>query len=271
MIKLLIEEEKKKESSGAKLNSVRQTFPLHTHDFYEFFLVTKGRAIHVVNNVPQVVERGSLVLVRPSDVHCYDYYKTQDFEFYNQGFETHTFDKINAVYGGKADDLVNRPIPKHIKVDLSKLHYLEQKLESLMQYSSPEEWELPLANIAMQVVYMMITTPDFDQNHLPPDWLISVLDQMSQPENFIIGLPRLLEICNYSQEHINRGFKRYLNTTPTKYINDLRLQYAYELLCEGQEIIDVCQNSGFKNLSHFYSEFKRLYGISPSKARKNNL
>ncbi|WMJ22573.1 AraC family transcriptional regulator [Paludicola sp. MB14-C6] len=271
MIKLLCEQERTKRVSGAKLTSVRQTFPLHTHDFFEFFLVTKGRAIHVVNNVAQVIERGSLVFVRPSDEHCYDYYKTQDFEFYNHGFETEIFDKINMVYDTKADALVNRSVPKHIKVNLAQLHFLEQRFEELLKIPTCEQRRLPLSYLAMEVIYLMLTTEDFDQNHLPPDWLIKVLDEMSEPENFIVGLPRLLELCNYSQEHINREFKRYLNITPTKYINELRLQYANDLLEKGdQEIVDVCENCGFHNLSHFYSEFKKYYGFSPNKARKNS-
>ena len=53
-------------------DSVRETYQLHCHDFYEFFLVTKGRALHIVNDTVQTVSRGSLVFVRPDDAHCYD-------------------------------------------------------------------------------------------------------------------------------------------------------------------------------------------------------
>ena len=60
-------------------DSVRETYQLHCHDFYEFFLVTKGRALHIVNDTVQTVSRGSLVFVRLDDAHCYDYYKTVSY------------------------------------------------------------------------------------------------------------------------------------------------------------------------------------------------
>ena len=47
---------------------VRNTTESHTHDYYEFFLVVKGRAVHRVNGAEIVVGRGTLAVVRPRDV-----------------------------------------------------------------------------------------------------------------------------------------------------------------------------------------------------------
>jgi len=268
MRKLSSLDEESKKISILKQTSVRETYPLHTHDFYEFFLVTKGRAIHVVNGISHVVERGSLVFVRPTDYHCYDYYKTADFEFYNKGFEPDLFESINHIFGGACSDLVNRPLPKHIKLDVKDMHNMEQQILFIIDSETEQERELPTSMLITYVTYRMLTTHDFDQAKMPPDWLINALDEMSKPENFIVGLPRLLEICNYTQAHINREFKRYLSTTPTKLINELRLRHAHDLLSETEgEIIDICQISGFNNLSHFYTEFKNYYGYSPNKVR----
>ncbi|MBP1565559.1 MAG: substrate-binding domain-containing protein [Oscillospiraceae bacterium] len=99
-----------------------------------------------------------------------------------------------------------------------------------------------------------------------PKWLYIVLRDMSRPENFILGLPRMLDISHVSQEHLIRVFKKYLGTTPTHYINDLRLEYAVSLIEEkNYEITDACFSSGFNNISHFYHTFKKKYGCSPKK------
>lgn len=50
---------------------ITETFPLHTHDFYEIFLVAEGKAIHEVNGSSQLLSKGSLVYIRPSDTHYY--------------------------------------------------------------------------------------------------------------------------------------------------------------------------------------------------------
>ncbi len=109
--------------------------------------------------------------------------------------------------------------------------------------------------------------------HLAPKWLFETMYAMSRPENFIQGLPRLLEITHCSQEHIIRTFKKYLGKTPTEYINDLRLTYAADLILQkNYDITDACFSSGFNNISHFYHKFKEKYNCSPGEyiKRKNS-
>ncbi len=272
MIKLTVDQyDKDEDISVIKLNSVSQTYPMHTHDFFEVFLVTKGRAMHCVNNEVQIVERGSFVFIRPTDEHCYDYYKTDDFEFFNIGFTKDNFEDANTFYFGQATSLIKSKLPKHIKLDEEKLCYFERRLNEYKNISSKAERRLLLSLIISYSIYLHLTIEESNADHRPPDWIITVIDEMSKQENFIIGLPRLLELSNYSQEHINREFKRYLKTTPTKYINELRLKYANQLLTTtNMEIVEVCGACGFNNLSHFYVEFKKLYGLSPNKSKLVN-
>lgn len=44
---------------------VPATYKIHTHDFYELFLVSHGGAIHAVNGRSQLLSEGSFVLMRP--------------------------------------------------------------------------------------------------------------------------------------------------------------------------------------------------------------
>lgn len=56
---------------------VPATYKIHTHDFYELFLVSHGGAIHAVNGRSQLLSEGSFVLMRPRDVHRYDFSTTR--------------------------------------------------------------------------------------------------------------------------------------------------------------------------------------------------
>lgn len=252
-----------------KQNSVAETYPLHCHDFFEFFLVTKGRATHTVNNAIQIIERGSLVFIRPDDEHCYDFYKTNDFEFYNAGMTREHYASLKTLYAGHTQVLEDSLLPRHIKLSEVEIHHLEGFLCDMRELTNFSDFEIQFARTVSFVIYLLLTKEEFSNNKMIPDWLLYVRDEMNKKENFIAGLPRLIELSNYSQEHISREFKRYMEITPTQYINKLRLRYAYELLIStSQEIVDVCQNSGFNNLSHFYTEFKKNYGCSPNLVRK---
>jgi len=93
---------------------------------------------------------------------------------------------------------------------------------------------------------------------------------MSKPENYIAGLPKLLELAHSSQEHLTREFRRHLDLSPTEFINMKRLNYAAELIIEGKmEITEICYACGFNNLSHFYHCFKKQYGCAPKKFSGN--
>lgn len=251
-----------------RLTSADEPCPMHTHDFYEYFIVIHGQSIHVVNNSVQKVERGSLVLVRPSDEHCYDYCKSQDFQFYNINVLSDLFDQTNLLFLNNMQKLTTCSLPHHVKLNEAQLSYVQDILTQIQDTPDEDSKHILSVNIFVYCMCQLIKLPEFDEMQIMPQWLVSTLDEMSKPENFIIGLPHLLKITNYSQEHVNRVFKRFLNTTPTKYINEMRLRYAFQLIQIGKnEIIDVCQMCGFNSLNHFYVEFKKYYGFTPKKSR----
>lgn len=80
--------------------------------------------------------------------------------------------------------------------------------------------------------------------------------------------------CNNNTDccfiNLNRVFRQNLNTTPTAYINQLRLRYARELLLKTNlSILEVSLEAGYENLSHFYHLFREAFGISPGNLRRS--
>lgn len=67
-----------------------------------------------------------------------------------------------------------------------------------------------------------------------------------------------------SRRQVERLFNRYLNTTPVRYMNDLRLQRGRALLGEtDMKVTDVAVACGYASTSHFSKSFRRKYGVSP--------
>ena len=82
----------------------------------------------------------------------------------------------------------------------------------------------------------------------------------------------LFELSSVSREHLIRSFKKYLGTTPTQYINRLRLNYATNQLANtNRKVVDICYGSEFGNLSYFYQSFKFAYGVTPKDYRFQKL
>ena len=58
--------------------------------------------------------------------------------------------------------------------------------------------------------------------------------------------------------------QRCMETTPTDFVNVLRLERAGELLRHtGLSIDDVAAECGFRNHAYFYRRFKRRYDMTP--------
>jgi len=100
-------------------------------------------------------------------------------------------------------------------------------------------------------------------------WLQQLETQMKEKRNFKRGLHLMQELSGKSPEHLSRTFKKYFDKSPTDFINELRLNYARNMLEHSDtSIIDISIEAGFDNLSHFYHLFKNQYHISPRAFRK---
>lgn len=80
-----------------------------------------------------------------------------------------------------------------------------------------------------------------------------------------ISIPELADLCGISEVYLRRQFNISFGMAPNRYIKNLRLQYAAELLLSGfYRINEVCYLSGFNDESYFSREFKKHFGESPT-------
>ena len=74
---------------------------------------------------------------------------------------------------------------------------------------------------------------------------------------------------NVTESYFSRLFHKQTGVTFKRYLTELRLEYAKQLLEEnGISIIDVGYECGFNTPSQFYRAFKDAYEITPSRYRE---
>jgi AraC-like DNA-binding protein len=79
-----------------------------------------------------------------------------------------------------------------------------------------------------------------------------------------IGIPQLAEMCALSETYFRKLFKQVCTTSPNRYIMDLRLEYASQLLCSGlYNVGEVSDRSGFGDAKYMSKLFKKHFGVSP--------
>ena len=84
-----------------------------------------------------------------------------------------------------------------------------------------------------------------------------------------LGISKLANLCGISEPYFRKLFLRSYGVSPLKYIAQLKLARAKELIESGlYPIHEVAALSGFQNECYFSREFKHHFGSAPSKFKK---
>lgn len=253
--------------------SLKDITAVHTHNFYELFVIVKGEVLHTVNGRTQLLEEGALVFMRPSDVHYYEPSQGRECHLINLAFREGTVRELFN-YLGKgfpSENLLHRSTPPRVMLSANERDILAAKLEHLNTiprgHKSRIRSTLRILLFEIFTKYFSAETDEGERN--VPEWLDALLYEIQKKENFVRGIGSVYDLSHRTPEHISRVFRRYLNATPTDYINQLRLHYAANLLSNTDEsVTSISMEAGFETVSHFYHLFKKQLKMSPAAFRK---
>jgi AraC family transcriptional regulator, dual regulator of chb operon len=244
----------------------------HTHDFFEIFLITRGKALHKINGKEEIVNEGTLVFIRPKDVHYYEKFNNENCELINAAFPAKTIKQLFDYFGEgyKEERLLNAEYPPKLNLAKIEREIIVSRFERLNTFSRKKKSKIKteLRLLLAEIFSKYFTVDNEEEKKGIPQWLSKLKNEMEKKENFEGGINRMYELSERSHEHLSRSFKKYFNEAPTEFINKLRLNYAANLLVNSDlDITSIAMESGYENLSHFYHLFKKNFNTSPKEFR----
>lgn len=251
-----------------------QKTDIHTHNFYEFFLLRQGELIHYHNDAKYIMKRGEICLIYPDDQHYFQAtpggipaiitnvaFIANEYDMALQYLQIHSLNELSAE-------------ERKIMPDNNSLSALLAGFENLFNLagsSSKNDKQYLYRALLIQALVILNKKSDYAFNSLPP-WLSYACQQMEKANNYKKGLSCFVEISGKTQEHLTRSLNKYLNTTPSEFINNIRLLEAAKLLRNTiKPVSEIVFDTGFENPSYFNRLFKAKYGQSPGKYRLLNL
>ncbi|MDX1512442.1 MAG: GlxA family transcriptional regulator [Gammaproteobacteria bacterium] len=79
---------------------------------------------------------------------------------------------------------------------------------------------------------------------------------------------QLAEMVGLSERQMERLFRKYLDTTPSRYARDYRLRRGRDLLRQTRmNVVDVAVACGFTTASHFTKSYREYFGVTPGDDR----
>jgi AraC-like DNA-binding protein len=116
-----------------------------------------------------------------------------------------------------------------------------------------------------------------NNNHMALKTYFSGLQAVAKPSireimetNFFtnLSLEEFAKLCARSLSAFKQEFKNIYQTTPGKWLQEKRLEYArYLLETTDNTIEEICMETGFENRSHFIRVFKNKYGLPPGRMK----
>jgi len=246
----------------------------HTHDFYEFFILRQGELIHYHNHDTYPLKPGEICFIHPTDQHYFQAiqegipaiitnvaFTMAEYELAKNYLQCPGFDSLPV-------------LERKIMPDNNSLSALLAGFEKIFKQAgsaSTTDQQFLFRALLVQALVILNKRPSQAGNPLP-HWLSTACHQMEKMQNFQKGIPRFIELSGKSQEHLTRSLNKYLNTTPSEFINNIRLlEAAKQLRNTAKPINEIVFETGFENPSYFNRLFKAKYGQSPGKYRLLNL
>lgn len=241
--------------------------PIHRHPFYEFIFVTKGEGNMMIDFKNNPIQKGSLYLLSPSQIHAP--LISGEFHCYLLRFdlsifaEKAFFENLSIFHFDTL--LVEEPHYTILVTLLTTLHeefYTERKLR---QHTLSNLLKLLLINVQRLL-------PDIVNSSLETNYF-SALNKLIEQNNYKIASP-----SEYAQKlHIpikvlNTVVKEYTGLTCGDYIRSKTIIEAKHLLSySNMNASEICAQLGFVDTAYFSRFFKRETGLSPLGYRKTTV
>jgi AraC-like DNA-binding protein len=122
---------------------------------------------------------------------------------------------------------------------------------------------------SLALLQVVLSRPELRWQPPAPDALLRVRRHIE--ENLGSPLPAciLARMAGISVAGFNRAFRRHFDTTPSRFVMEMRVRESARLLLQTGETIDaIAERAGFPNRAYFSRVFRRVTGEPPARFRR---
>lgn len=251
---------------------------LHYHDMYEINLVLSGQEDVYFYDKKIVLKDKELCIFRPYEIHKRSLDPNIETSQICLAVKKECFEHALYFLGSSIDTskIFDITTPFTRKLHSSDMKFIYEHITNLYDSNVPSGQIKDMSKSELKIIIINILSLclklDDKEDFSLPIWLQQLNNDMNYLNNCVEGIKALSRLSGKSNSTISHAFKQYLNTTPTEFVNEKRLQHASKLLLTtDKEIIDIVYMCGFGSLSYFYKRFNETYGMSPLQYRNNKI
>lgn len=243
---------------------------LHDHDFHELIWIASGRARHHLSDRTEDLAEGDLVFIRPHDIHGLQA-RGDGASVVVAAFHP----DVIAAMGARHPSLAGRLFwsdsvhPDRIPAARAQLAHVAALLVRLdasgRDTLAAEAFLLPLCAALIDAGHAGVPP-------LPPEapeWLVAACIAARDPVVFRDGAAGFARVAGRAHPHVSRTVRRFLDQSPSDYVNRQRMFHAARRLAGSSDsITDIATDCGIPNLSHFHKLFRQHHSTTPLQYRR---
>ena len=254
----------------------------HWHDEIEVAYVQEGELTVHINDLQYLLHKGEGVFVNTGVLHSYSAENNIQAVFPNiQFMPSFIYGSKDSVFWTdyvqplmKSTNLSHIILSENIQWQREILTCIRRAFE-LLEHTELG-YEFTVHSLLSDVIRMICKSNSLvnkNQNHDSTSIgrirrMLSFIDaHYTEP----IQLQQIAESAFISGRECLRLFQNIIGTSPKQYIIQLRLRKAKKMLSETTiSIAELCGQCGFQSQSYFTQMFRKQFGTSPAKYRKNS-
>lgn len=255
--------------------------PLHNHDYNETFIILSGSATHVLGDWEYPLQRGDFLAVKGDIAHGFRNVHNLEIIslFYDRSFFRQAYREIRSIPGFVSFFLIEpeirmlRNYSPMLKLDDQALNYVISMTDFMLeQQKRGNEALYPVLrmNFAALVSYLATQYDTSGGKSVQVPVLSQALAYMELHLADRIQLSDIADSVFLSPRQLERLFQKYLDESPMKQLQKMRLEKALTLLVEqNATVASAARQCGYEDMSYFTRVFRAAYGITPSAAHRH--
>lgn len=252
--------------------------PFHFHPEAELILIESGRGHRLVGDALCEFGPGDLVFLAGDLPHSYhslpppsggngkaaviQFRWAQLLDWSSWDHELHYLERLHEeavtglCFGSAASESIGPLFQRVIAASsLAQLTALFELLEGLAALGTRQPIASPLTRL------------EPDQTHL--ERLDLVTDHLFTHYREPVTLTEVAQLAHMTPAAFSRFFRRHTHRSFVRFVNELRIGHAARLLIEtDRTVLDIANDSGFRNLANFNRRFREIEHCNPSEFRK---
>ncbi|MCG2576948.1 helix-turn-helix domain-containing protein [Dechloromonas sp. XY25] len=244
----------------------------HTHDFFEFALCRSAQGHIDIGDQLVNIRPGCTVVIAPGVRHRLRFQSpTADMKFFCMSVQdTRTYLAPYHLAFLEAICSTSMSFADHGS-SAARLWDLADQIPASFAFNDKRE-----LGTAWGVVGLLLAL-HLQSGETPEDYLWQRYQKrIAEIRNWIdiqlhqsISLEEVCATFGMSRSLFTREFRRHTGKSFIDYCNWRRVENAANLLVlNGASVTQAALESGFSNLSHFYRQFKSVYGVTPTDFRR---